>query len=256
MLKRLRLTKLHFINLVLLLLTSCAAPSTQIIPTETASPIPTEKPTNTVVPTATGIPGFEDWSVFNPQAVDSSTENGSLILTLKRRALWFMQERGVLVYKSVDGDFRITADVHTAKISDPAQPPGGDGTVQLGGLMARNSQGGLENCVFIVVGDDGNGLSAETKNTVDSLSKYDSPGWDAAEAELRICRVGAMLNLYKRHVDSNGPWILAASFERSDLPATLQVGVNIYSDSSPDLKIRYDNIKLETVSSPSDCETD
>ena len=244
---------------ILLFLASCAAPSTPSLPTvtatQTASPVPTLKPTKTDIPTATAIPGFEDWSVFNPQAVDIQTDDGALMMTLKHRALWFMNQRGVFVYKSVSGNFRITADIHTAKSSNPAQPPGGDGTVQLGGLMARNGNGGQENYVFIVAGDDGNGLSIETKNTIDSFSKYDGPAWDSAEAELRLCRFGGMFNLYKRHIASDETWIPAATFDRPDLPETLQVGLNIYSDSTPDLQIRYDPINTDLISNSSDCET-
>jgi hypothetical protein len=136
------------------------------------------------------IPGFEDWSVVNPQAVDIVSENGDLILTLKQRALWFMNSKGVLVSKPVKGDFKISADVYTAKESDPSQPPGGNGSVQLGGVMARNGEGGRENYVFIVVGDDGNGLSVETKDTQAGNSKFQGPAWDGPAAELRICRVG------------------------------------------------------------------
>jgi hypothetical protein len=248
-----------FLLLPIWILTACAsAPATpQIAPTPqpTSSPVPTVRPTKTSVPTATAIPGFEAWSVFNPQAVEIKSENGTLTMKLIHRALWFMEQRGVLMYQSVDGNFRITADVHTAKSSDPTQPPGGNGSVQLGGLMARNDKGGQENYVFIVVGDDGDGLSIETKNTLDSLSKYNGPSWDSAEAELQLCRVGQIFNLYKRHVNSAEAWTSAASFDRPDLPQTLQVGLNIYSDSTPDLQIRYDHIKIDPITSLSDCET-
>jgi hypothetical protein len=190
----------------------------------------------------------------NPQAVEIKSDHGVLMMTLLHRALWFMEQRGVLMYQLVDGNFKITANVHTAKNSDPTQPPGGNGSVQLGGLMARNGKSGQENYVFIVIGDDGDGLSIETKNTVDSFSKYNGPSWDFAEAELRLCRVGQTFNLYKRHVGSSEPWIAATSFDRPDLPQTLQVGLNIYSDSTPDLQIHYDHIKIDPLASPADCE--
>jgi hypothetical protein len=251
------------IGFILVLLSSCAAPPPISLPTASStdtqkpSPVPTIKPTKTEVPTPTPIPGFEDWSVVNPQSVDIQVEkNSSLLLTLKRHALWFMQQRGVLLYKPVGGNFKITADVYTAKSSDPSQPPGGDKTVQLGGLMARNGNSGQENYVFIVVGDDGNGLSVETKNTTQGLSKYEGPYWGSGEAELRLCRVGQTFNLYKRHVNANEPWTLATSYDRPDLPDTLQVGVNIYTDSSPDLQIRFENMKVQPVSSIAECETD
>ena|ERR1700752_66074 len=134
-----------------------------------------------------------------------------------------MSQRGVLVYKPVSGNFIITAEVHAAKNSNPSEAPGGDGSVQLGGLMARNGNGGLENYIFIVIGDDGNGLSIETKSTVDSFSNYDGPSWDSAEAELRLCRFDSTFNLYKRHIGADEAWSLADSFSRPDLPDTLQV---------------------------------
>jgi hypothetical protein len=247
--------------LIILLLVSCSAPSASIPATAvpTLTPTPTALPTNTLAPTPieiSSIPGFEDWSVLKRQAIEIATENGSLVLTLKQHALWFMEQRGVLVYKLVDGDFKITATLHTAKSSDPSQSPGGDGTVQLGGLMARNGKGGQENYVFIVIGDDGDGLSVETKNTTDSFSKYSGPAWDSADAELRLCRLGQMFNLYKRHVGSSETWTLAATFDRPDLPDALQVGVNIYTDSEPDLQIRYENISIKPVTSETECDKD
>ena len=242
---------LSVFTLVIAFLAACAAPAEPVTPTSAPQSLssPTlPAPTRTAIPTATGIPGLEGWTVFNPVAVDIAVDGNAYVLTLNRRALWFMNDRGVLIYNVVSVDFKITADIHTSKESDPSSPPGGDGSVQLSGLMARNGGGGLENYVFIVIGDDGNGLSVETKNTVDSFSKYDGPTWDTASAELRICRIGSMFNLYKRSVDSNDPWELAGAFDRPDLPEELQVGVNIYTNSSPDLQARVENLLIEPVS--------
>lgn len=244
-------------------LSACAAPATPIIPsdsplpttTQTASPTATRRPTQTAAPTATGIPGFEDWSVLGRNAVEIETDGDALVMTLTRRALWFMDERGVFLYKPVSGDFKITASLHTSKLSDPTQRPGGDGTVQLGGVMVRAGQGNGENYVFIVTGDDGDGTSVETKNTVDSLSRYDGPEWNSPDAELRICRVGATFSLYKRHLGTNENWIPAATFERTDMPETVQVGLNIYSNSEPDLQIRYEDVRIEPIAEAAECES-
>ena len=135
---------------------------------------------------STAIPGWEIWSVFNTTVVEITVDEEALILTLTRRALWFMGQRGVLIHQPVSGNFKITADVYTIKESDPSQPPGDDESVQLSGLMIRNGGGGPENYVFIVVGDDGNGLSVETKNTVDNFSKYDGPSWGSSVGMLRM----------------------------------------------------------------------
>ena len=245
---------------IILEFTSCSAPATSLpaTATPTALSTPTVASNNTPAPSAvelSSLPGFEGWSVFNAPAADVTLENHSLILTLKHRALWFMNQRGVLAYKPLEGDFKITASVYTSKSSDRNQPPGGDGTVQLGGIMACAETGGQENYVFIVMGGDGNGLSVETKNTTDNVSEYEGPAWDSSNAQLRICRSGQTFHLYKRQVDREEPWMSAALFDRPDLPASLQVGLNIYSDSTPDLQVCYENIKIEKLASPSECET-
>jgi hypothetical protein len=243
--------------------TSVVEPTTPSLPapSPTATSLPTttpttSMPTDTVSPTPTPIPGFEGWSVFNPHAVEVTVENGTLILTLKQRALWFESEQGVLVYQPVTGNFKITADVRATKHSDPLRPPGDNGTVQLGGLMARNGNGGAENYVFIVVGNDGPGLAVETKTTVASQSQYQRSSWGSGEAALRLCRVTATVTVYKRHVGVTENWILAETYARPDLPETLQVGANIYTDNTPDLQVRYGNLKIEPVSADSECTTD
>ena len=173
-------------------------------------------------------------------------------MTLTHQALWFDADRGVLFSRLVDGDFRITATVRAAKTSDPEAPPGGDGTVQLGGLMAR-ADTTPEDYVFIVVGDDGDGPSVETKSTDDSVSIFEGPLWTSTAADLRLCRVGSVFALYKRQPGSGGAWATAVTYDRPDLPDTLQVGANIYSGSTPDLTVRYENVVIERVSTTLDC---
>jgi hypothetical protein len=199
-------------------------------------------------------PTYLRWFIFNPIHVGTASDNGTLVLTLKSRALWFMDQRGVLLYRLIRGNFRITAKVEARKFSDLTQAPEGP-VVQLGGLMVRNPNPGPENYVFIVVGQDVNDLSVETKNTVAGVSKYDGPSWGSADAELRICRVGATFNLYKRPIGET-EWALAQTVDRPDLPEIVQVGPNIYSDGEPDLQVRYDNLSLEQTLNEDDCTTD
>lgn len=225
------------------------------LPTEQPTILPaTAAPTESTFALATAPAStlqIGSWYLFNPSYVEAVEDNGALILTLKGRALWFMQDRGVLAYQLVRGNFRLTATVRASKASDPTQPPAGP-VVQLGGLMARNPSNGLENYVFIVVGQDTNDLSVETKTTTDSVSKWDGPSWGSAEAELALCRIDATFNLYKRHI-GDSTWELAKSFTRPDLPDTLQVGPNIYSDGKPDLQVRYEGLKIEPIEDESGC---
>jgi hypothetical protein len=191
------------------------------------------------------------WSVVNAGKMTVSVSGGALHLAPTASLLWFNASMGGLVHKQVTGDFMVTATVHPRKRSAPQDPP--TETVNLGGLMARSPAAGPENYVFVVVGVDVNDFSVETKTTVDGKSTYQGPTWAARDAELRICRVGADLRLLKRPPGS-GPWMIAASYRRPDLPASLQVGPNVYAPSnSPDLDVSFDEVTFAPAGSLDDC---
>ena len=223
---------------------SPSAPGVATSPGGSGTPVASAAPS--------ALAGFDGWSVNKPFSVDVGVDDGSLVMTLTHQALWFNADRGVLFSRPVDGDFRITATVRAAKTSAPAAPPGGDGTVQLGGLMARADRT-PEDYVFIVVGDDGDGPSIETKSTDDGVSTYDGPLWTSTAGDLRLCRVGSRFTLYKRLPGTSDAWATAVTYDRPDLPGTLQVGANVYSGSAPDLTVRYENLVIERVSTTLDC---
>jgi hypothetical protein len=220
--------------------------------TESTAPVaatgaPGSLPARTEGPARTPIPGFEDWQVINPQGVRVSVEEGGLVLDLIGPLLWFNEERGVLFYRDVTGDFRATATVRTSKASEPTAPPGQDGTIQLAGLMAR-TEIPAENYVFIVGGSIGMSTGLETKTTTSSRSVYVQRGLPTGgDAELRLCRIGPTFVLLWRHVDSSEAWTLMSTFERRDMPQTLQVGANIYTDGVPDLVARFEQLMIERL---------
>jgi hypothetical protein len=211
------------------------------------------------VATATGaapqtpVPGFEDWQLINPQAVHVSVEAGELVLDLIGSVIWFNADKGVLFYRDVTGDFRATATVRTSKASDPSAPPGGDGSVQLAGLMAR-TEVPAENSVFIATGSLGSSTGLETKTTESSRSIYIQRGLPTGgDAELRLCRIGSTFLLWWRHVDSDEDWTHMSTLDRKDMPATLQVGVNIYTDGVPDIVARFESLKIEPIPGGGGC---
>jgi len=201
---------------------------------------------------AASAAGLDGWSVIKPFSVDARLDGGAIVLTLTHQALWFNHEQGVLVYKPVQGDFRITSTVHARETSDPAAPPGGAGTAQLGGVMARAGTT-AEDYVFVVVGDDGNGLTIETKSTDDDVSTYAGPPWTSGDADLRLCRVGTTVTLYHRPAGSTGAWTKTGSYDRPDLPSSLQAGAAIYSGGPPDITVRYTGMTIEPVATAADC---
>jgi hypothetical protein len=217
-----------------------------------ATNLPASQATPTQPP-QTPVPGFEDWRVINPQGVRISVDGAGLLLDLIGPLLWFNEQRGVLFYRSVTGDFRATATVRTWKASDPAAAPGGDGTIQLAGLMAR-TEIPAENHVFIVSGSIGMSTGLETKTTTSSRSVYVQRGLPTGgDAELRLCRAGPTFELSWRHVDSSEAWTLMSTFERRDMPQTLQVGANIYTDGVPDIVARFEHLAVEPLAPGRPC---
>jgi hypothetical protein len=210
-------------------------------------------PSATAAPQQTPIPGFEDWQLINPQAVHVSVEDGSLMMDLIGSVTWLDAEEGVLFYREVTGDFRATATVRTSKASDPSAPPGQDGTVQLAGLMAR-TEVPAENSVFIVSGGIGASTGLETKATESNRSISIQRGLPTGgDAELRLCRIGSTFLLWWRHVDSSEAWTHMSTLDRKDMPATLQVGVNIYTNGVPDIVARFERLTIEPIPAGADC---
>jgi hypothetical protein len=95
----------------------------------------------------------------------------------------------------------------------------------------------------------------ETKSTKASVSEFAGPDWGDNEAFLRVCRVGPKVSLYKR-MSSDDPWALATTYDRADLPETLQAGVDVYTNDQPDITVTVSDFTVEPVKSEADCTTD
>jgi hypothetical protein len=219
-------------------------------PDMTTPPNPSTPPFDLTSLSDTFENGFQSsWNTLHPTLVDVSVSSSALALNA-HQSLWFQASEGPLVYKTVPaGDFVVTATVHARKTSNGSVPP--DGIYSLGGLMARHA-GTPEDYVFIVIGRDGNDVSIEHKSTDDNNSTYDGPSWPNGDAELRICRVGTQMRLYKRAVGA-GSWTMALSIQRTDLAGELQVGAIAYANNpSPDLTVSFDEI-LFAAPAAGDC---
>lgn len=198
------------------------------------------------------------WSTVQPDLVSARVRDGALSLTLRGPALWFNASVGVLMFKPVSGNFKATTTVRTRSRSEPDQPP--TAAIRLGGLMARDpasDETQRQNYVHIVVGSGPDGvLAVEHKTTTNNNSVYEAPPWPSPDAQLRICRLGSTYSMYKRPLGSKA-WQLAASYERPDLPETLQVGADVYSPNAPpDLRARWNEITFQRVTDPRGCTSD
>lgn len=60
--------------------------------------------------------------------------------------------------------------------------------------------------------------------------------------------------MLKRPAGSSGPWTVAATIDRADLPGELQVGPNLYSDGAPDVTARFVRLRLEISTQGRACD--
>jgi hypothetical protein len=189
----------------------------------------------------------QEWTLFNPNVYSVEVNNtNALQVDLIQNALWYQGSQGGLIYRTVTGDFTMTATVNAVRKSDNNQAVACN--VCLGGLMARNpSDASGQNYVHLVTGNTPNGLGYEVKNTTNSVSPYEAFGDGSTKHDLRIVRTGSTFTLYQKLSTAN-TWNVAATFSRPDLHTTLQVGVNIYTASGgavADLSVIYENIVIE-----------
>src|SRR5262245_987344 len=98
--------------LCLLLLAACGTSSTE------ADAVAVDG--RPVIDATGGLPALSDgfdgaaldpsWSVLNPQLITVAVSGSALRLTVSQSALWYNASQGPLVWKPVDGDFKVTAN--------------------------------------------------------------------------------------------------------------------------------------------------
>jgi len=199
-----------------------------------------------------------DWAVLNGASFDRRLDGGRLFMKPTKNTVWYKADQGSGLVKLVKGNFKVSSTVRAHKASDPDKPV--DVGYQFGGLIARDpasdAADAKESYVFNVVGYRGDYLSVETKTTERDHSEVQGPAWPSADAELRICRLDGTFRVYKRPIGDKS-WELGFTYERSDLPATLQVGPIAYAFTDKfDLDARFDEVKFAPVRTVDDCTTD
>jgi hypothetical protein len=196
------------------------------------------------------------WNLTRGDLLDVSVSGGELHLVAKEYSVWYHEEAGAALWKPVSGNFKVTTSVKARRDSDPSQPVGL--RFQFGGLLAYDPASDTNhNYVFIVVGNrDSYGLQVETKSTTNSRSEVNAFNWSSSDAELRLCRVGAKFVVYMRAIGATS-WTEAFSYDRTDLPQTLNVGPFAYAyTDTPDLRASFAHVSIEPVASADDCPVD
>jgi hypothetical protein len=191
-----------------------------------------------------------EWQLLHPELAEVSLVGGALRIrpTLTSPAqFWFQDGEGVLVAKSISGDFDVRTRAFAHAVGSANPPPL---QYRLGGISVRNpldTASGTHDFVHIAVGagDNASGYAVEHKTTVDSVSQFGLVPAPHQPLDLRIVRTGASFALsWKLPAAAN--WTPLANFVQPGMPATVQVGLMAYCASAPlDLEVDYEWLRFE-----------
>ncbi|WP_339729248.1 hypothetical protein [uncultured Gimesia sp.] len=150
---------------------------------------------------------------------------------------WYMDYRGVLVYKMVKGDFVVTSNIRVARRNGDGAPRS---NYSLAGLMIRTPrdvtpqtwQPGGENYIFLSLGSakQPGTFQFEVKTTLNSRSQLAVTDAGTPTAQIQIARIGNDFILLKK--TPSGNWNIHQRYRRVDMPQELQVGLTVYTDYS------------------------
>jgi hypothetical protein len=195
-----------------------------------------------------------EWTLLNSDHATASVAGGDLVVTPILPGQWYMGDHAGAVVTSVTGDFVVTAQISVVYAANPSTPLAGPG-LELGGIIARNpvSVSGNENHVWIAVGANGGAPSKESKSTLDSVSTYVIEAYAESRATVRICRIGSTFRTYHSPF-TGGAWTPHQTFDRPDLPTTVEVGPFSSDQTTPiDIATHVGFINFRRPSSVADC---
>ena len=173
------------------------------------------------------------WQIHNPALLQHTVAGGELHvrpLAGGPAATWFANGEGPLVYRVVRGDFTVTAQVRSYRLSNPLLPP--PSNYDMGGLTLRDpaSDQGPNDWLHVAVGGGvpATPIVVEDKSTNDGQSDLLLHPIAAPTGQIRATRQGTTIGLWYR-ANATAAWQLLRSHVRPDLGPELQVGINVFS---------------------------
>ncbi len=177
----------------------------------------------------------EGWNADQLEKVDVNTTRPGRLFMMPYSSTWYNDYRGELTFKTVTGDFVVTTDVEVSSRAGTGAPP--RSLYSLAGIMVRAPRNitpptwhpGGENYIFLSLGaaNTPGTFQNEVKTTVNSVSTLPITPASGNRMLIQIARIGPyVITLH----NSDGTWVVHRRFTRSDFPATMQVGMTVYTD--------------------------
>ncbi len=201
---------------------------------------------------------LSDWSQLGQaDTVDIDTQTAGTLTVVPQAGGWYGNFTGLLLWKSVTGDFVVETSVHAAARSGngvPSEP------YNSAGLLIRDpaSRSGAENWVMHNVGFQDGRIGTEGKTTTNSGSILVIEPASVTSGVLRICRNNNSIEL-ARKLEGESAFKVTHSYTRGDFPKTLQVGLVVNGWNSqggqpdtsrmPDLRATFDYVRVHALTS-------
>lgn len=165
---------------------------------------------------------------------------------------WYQENHAFLLSKPITGDFVVQIDAEADSRDAPGNAPN-DAFNSIGVLARDPASGpGHENWIMWDVGTQDTTVGSEGKTTVNSVSTlFVVPG--GRRGELALCRLGTTFHLLRR-LEGDAGWSETHTFDRPDMPATLDVGLITNAwESAPDLHATVDYVRFGVPATLADC---
>ncbi len=218
----------------------------------------------------------EGWNADQLEQFDIGATRQGWMTMVPYTSSWYQNWRGVLAYKEVTGNFAVTTSIHARNRANNAAP---NIDYSLAGIMVRMPRNitpatwtaGGENYIFLSIGSansPGN-FQFEVKTTFNSNSNLEIGSAPGGDTEIRSVRLGQYFILLRR--PEGEEWQVHRRYTRTDMPATLQVGLTCYTDwpgmqntdpfthngtvyttGNPDLLAQFDYVRYTEVTVPAE----
>ncbi|WP_144394272.1 DUF1349 domain-containing protein [Pleionea sediminis] len=166
---------------------------------------------------------------------------------------WYQGQDGPLFFKTISGNFVISASINVGRAGDPESAP--TSNYNAAGVMVRNPDSNLslnEDWLLLVIGRQGGWNGSLAESTIDSSTQI-FPQASSIRGEVRICRINSTYRLY-RNVENDPDWTLLATFERDDMPDEVQAGITAHAWSGPaDIEAQFEYARFAQVATEDDC---
>lgn len=197
------------------------------------------------------------WSIYKPGCIlDDTVGGGALRLQPIQGgpgatgAFWYNEFDAMLVWQPVTGDFDAVLDMQATNDAGSGTPPVSQ--YRIAGVAAHDPDRPTVfdyNYVHVGFGSAAEATNqVESKNTENSVSDFSAAAWPTAEGQVRLVRQGQFYSTYVRALPSD-PWQWLLTYDRTTtpMPATLQLGLMVYSnDVAADIVALFRDFSVTT----------